>query len=111
MKRKKTHLNVWFGLMVWVHPEMTKTASSTTGALLGAVSQQPYILAPYQPKSHRPNSRTRLDTKQGITNTLALPIDKMLYIYLLCPHSEHQNNPFQSKQSKTLSSKKPVHLM
>ncbi len=27
--------------------------------------------------------------KQGITNTLALPIDKMLYIYLLCPHSEH----------------------
>jgi hypothetical protein len=38
--------------------------------------------------------------KQGITNTLALPIDKMLYIYLLCPHSQHQNNPFQSKQSK-----------
>jgi hypothetical protein len=28
--------------------------------------------------------------KQGITNTLALPIDMMLYIYLLCPHSEHQ---------------------
>jgi hypothetical protein len=27
--------------------------------------------------------------KQGITNTLALPIDKMLYIYLLRPHSEH----------------------
>ncbi len=25
--------------------------------------------------------------KQGITNTLALPIDKMLYIYLLCPHT------------------------
>jgi hypothetical protein len=38
--------------------------------------------------------------KQGITNTLALPIDNMLYIYLLCPHSEHQKNPFQSKQSK-----------
>jgi hypothetical protein len=38
--------------------------------------------------------------KQGITNTLALPIDKLLYIYLLCPHSEHQNNGFQSKQSK-----------
>jgi hypothetical protein len=38
--------------------------------------------------------------KQGIKNTLALPIDKMLYIYLLCPHSEHQKNPFQSKQSK-----------
>jgi hypothetical protein len=31
---------------------------------------------------------------------LALPIDKMLDICLLCPHSEHQNNPFQSKQSK-----------
>jgi hypothetical protein len=39
--------------------------------------------------------------KQGIKNKLALPIDKMLLcIYLLCPHSEHQNNPFQSKQSK-----------
>jgi hypothetical protein len=38
--------------------------------------------------------------KQGSTNTLALAIDKMLYIYLLCPHSEHQNNPFQSEQSK-----------
>jgi hypothetical protein len=22
----------------------------------------------------------------------ALPIDKMLYIYLLCSHSKHQNN-------------------
>jgi hypothetical protein len=29
------------------------------------------------------------DENKGITNTLALPIDKMLYIYLLCPHSEH----------------------
>ncbi len=38
--------------------------------------------------------------KQGITNTLAPPIDKMLYIYLFCPHSKHQNNMFQSKQSK-----------
>jgi hypothetical protein len=38
--------------------------------------------------------------KEGIINTMALPIDKMLYIYLLCPHSEHQNNLFQSKQSK-----------
>jgi hypothetical protein len=38
--------------------------------------------------------------KQGITNTLALPIDKMFCIYLLCPHSEHQNNPFRSEQSK-----------
>jgi hypothetical protein len=27
-------------------------------------------------------------------------IDHMLYIYILCPHSEHQNNPFQSKKSK-----------
>ncbi len=40
------------------------------------------------------------EEKQGITNTLALPIGKMLYIYLLCPHSEHQKNPFQSKRSK-----------
>jgi hypothetical protein len=23
---------------------------------------------------------------------LALPVNKMLYIYLLCPHREHQNN-------------------
>jgi hypothetical protein len=36
--------------------------------------------------------------QRGITDTLALPIDKMLYMYLLCPHSEYQNNPFQSKQ-------------
>jgi hypothetical protein len=28
--------------------------------------------------------------QQGVTNTLALPINKILYIYLLCPHSEHQ---------------------
>jgi hypothetical protein len=27
--------------------------------------------------------------KRGVTNTLAMPIDKILYIYLLCPHSEH----------------------
>jgi hypothetical protein len=32
--------------------------------------------------------------KQGITNRLALPMDKMLYIDLLCPQSEHQKNPF-----------------
>jgi hypothetical protein len=38
--------------------------------------------------------------EQGITNTLALPIDNLLHIYVLCPHSEHQNNPFQSKKSK-----------
>ncbi len=40
--------------------------------------------------------------KQGITNTLALPIDKMLYIYYLhCLHTLHtKKNPFQFKQSK-----------
>ncbi len=27
--------------------------------------------------------------KQGIANKLTLPIDKMLYIYILCPHSEN----------------------
>jgi hypothetical protein len=41
-----------------------------------------------------------MEFKQGIINTLALPIDKMLYIYLLCPYSEHQKNPFQFKESK-----------
>jgi hypothetical protein len=47
MKRKTNpHLNVWFGLMVWIHPKMAKTASFTTGALVGGESQQPYILAP-----------------------------------------------------------------
>jgi hypothetical protein len=40
--------------------------------------------------------------KQAIINTLPLPIDTMSYIFLLCPHPEHQNNPFQSKQPKTL---------
>jgi hypothetical protein len=44
---------------------------------------------------------SKISTQQGITNTLALPIDKMLRcctsIYLLFPHSEHQKNPFQSK--------------
>jgi hypothetical protein len=28
--------------------------------------------------------------KQGITNTLDLPVHKMLYIHLPCPHSEQQ---------------------
>ncbi len=46
-----------------------------------------------------------LYTKQGITNTLTLPIDKMLYLYFLCPQSEHQNNPCQSKQSKHFNEK------
>ncbi len=49
-----------------------------------------------------------VDVKQGITNTLALPIDKMLDIYLLCPHSEYQKIPFQSKH---FHPKKLVHLM
>ncbi len=31
---------------------------------------------------------------------MALPIDKILYIYLLCSHAEHQKYPSQSKQSK-----------
>jgi len=30
------------------------------------------------------------EKKQGITNTLDLPKDKMLYIYQPCPHSEQQ---------------------
>jgi hypothetical protein len=30
------------------------------------------------------------DGKRGVTNTLAMLIDKILYIYLLCPHSEHR---------------------
>jgi hypothetical protein len=48
---------------------------------------------------------------QGITNTVALPIDKMLYIYLLCPHSKHRKNAFQSKQSKHFHQKKLVPQM
>jgi hypothetical protein len=44
MKRKTNpHLNVCFGLIVWIHPKMAKTASSTTGALVGGGSQQPYM--------------------------------------------------------------------
>jgi len=68
--------------MAWVHPKMTKTASSTTGALLGAVSQQPYILAPYQPKSHGPNTMTRLlrkFKKVGSTRTSIVGGNKNLY--------------------------------
>ncbi len=44
--------------------------------------------------------------RTGIKNMLARPIDKMLCIYLLCPYSEHQNNPFQSKQSKHFHQRK-----
>jgi hypothetical protein len=45
---------------------------------------------------------TKLEIKQSITNTLALPIDKMMYIYLLCQvHTLNTKKiPFQSKQSK-----------
>jgi hypothetical protein len=47
--------------------------------------------------------------QQGVTNTLlALPMNKMLYMYLLCPHSEHQKT---SVPILTLSPKKPVLLM
>jgi hypothetical protein len=50
--------------------------------------------------------------QQGITNMLALPIDKMLYTYLLCPHSEHpKKNLFQSKQPKYFHQRNWVHLM
>jgi hypothetical protein len=57
------------------------------GALVGAGSHKSAVILNAQ-------------EQQGITSTLALPIDKMLYIYLLCPYSKHQKNPFQSKQSK-----------
>jgi hypothetical protein len=50
--------------------------------------------------SHKSAVTLNAQEQQGITNMLVLPIDKMLYIYLLCPHSEHQKNPFQSKESK-----------
>jgi hypothetical protein len=46
-----------------------------------------------------------LFTKQGITYTLALPIDKMLYIHLLCPHFEHQKNPFQPNSLNAFTKK------
>jgi hypothetical protein len=39
--------------------------------------------------SHKSAVILNAQEQQGITNTLALPIDKMLYIYLLCPYSEH----------------------
>jgi hypothetical protein len=47
MKRKrKTHLNGWFGLMVWVPPKTAQTISSPTGALVGAGSLRPIFTAP-----------------------------------------------------------------
>jgi hypothetical protein len=39
------------------------------------------------------------------TYTLALPIDNMLYIYLLCPHFEHQKNPFQPNSLNAFTKK------
>jgi hypothetical protein len=41
----------------------------------------------------KPNIRQEQEkqTKQFITNMLAPPIDKVLYIYLFCLQSEHQN--------------------
>ncbi len=48
---------------------------------------------------NKAKEQVRREIEQGITNMLALPVDKM-YTYLLCPQSEHQNNLFQSKQSK-----------
>jgi hypothetical protein len=46
------------------------------------------------------NAYSAMPIQQGIANSVAVPIDKMLYIYLVCPHSKHPKNPFQSKQSK-----------
>ncbi len=53
------------------------------------------------PKKHSPRRQQSIHGNKVIKksnplsppyaqNTLFLPIDKMLYIYLLCPHSEHQ---------------------
>jgi hypothetical protein len=44
--------------------------------------------------------------KQGITNMQALPVDKMLYIYLLCPHSEHQKQIHSNLNSLNTFTKK-----
>jgi len=41
----------------------------------------------------------RLVIDNGL-NTLKTMHHKHMYIYSLGPHSEHQNNPFQSKWSK-----------
>jgi hypothetical protein len=49
--------------------------------------------------SHKSAVILNAQEQQGIINMLALPIDKMLYIYLLCPYS-HQKNMSQSKESK-----------
>jgi hypothetical protein len=68
--------------MVWVRPKMAKMAASTTGALVGAGSQQLYTLVPYQPKSHGPNSRTRLVRKfkkVGNTRTSIVGGNKVVY--------------------------------
>jgi hypothetical protein len=39
------------------------------------------------------NKLSNYNLNKRITNTLALPMNKMTYIYLLCPHSEHPKNP------------------
>jgi hypothetical protein len=52
------------------------------------------------PRKVPKENKLNVISNKAITNTWALLIDKMLYIYVLCPHSEHQNNPFQSKQFK-----------
>ncbi len=69
------------------------------------------------PKKKAPNNTTGplglrflILTKQGITNKTALPIDKMLYIHLLCPHSEHQKicsdlNSLNTFTKETVSNK------
>jgi hypothetical protein len=63
--------------------------------------KSPFIKRTKRTKKKKNTEGKQLELKQqGITNTLALPIDKMLYIYLLHPHSEPQKSPFQSKQSK-----------
>jgi hypothetical protein len=77
MKRKKPPQR-----FVWFHPKMAKTASTTTGALVGAGSQQRYILAPYPPKSHGPDTRTRLVRKfkkLGNTMTSIVGGNKVVY--------------------------------
>jgi hypothetical protein len=46
--------------------------------------------------------------KQGVTNTWALPIERRC---CTSTYSEHQNNPFESEQSKHFHQRKRVHLI
>jgi hypothetical protein len=66
----------------------------------GALIEYPLVTWTNWLLNARLNDTVCTHCKQGITNTLALPIVKMLYIYRLCPHSKHQKDPFQSKESK-----------